>query len=262
MPAAPAEHPKRRFSSPNNPQRSKAAVLIPKLDTVSQTNQKGKASSPLRIFSILDVLMAADHSEEFWKLDACGRIRALVTIVQSSSNIKLEILPAQFIKASVDEIDWHFGLEEEQQEHLESHEDRLSREGPLYTRTLKEWGLTGVPSILVHDPLIGAAIVETSAWSALENTDYLFLRYGDGLVGTSYGIASHVWDAQDPPARPVNGGLPDHYIYTTFITRGLMTRKGFTLHTCEQSVDPKFTRSAIRQILETIRDAHSVENKD
>lgn len=188
------------------------------------------------------------------------RIRAVVSIVQKSSKIKFEILPVQFIKASVGEIWWHFGLGEEQERHLDDQNAMLRREGPLYARSLEEWGFTGVPSLLVHDPWIGPALVEASAWSALENTDYLFLRYGDDLVGTSYGIASHVWEAQEPTRRPSDGAVPDHFIYSTFITKSMMKRKDFTLHTCESWVDPKFMRSAVRQLLEIIRDDRAIKD--
>lgn len=264
VPQDPVEQPKKRLPLPNNPPRTMAEVRIPKLDAVSDTSDREPMRPPVRIGSIVEVLTAADKSNEFWKLDACGRIRTLVNVAKRSSNLKVDILPALFIKASVEEICWRFGHGEIQKEDPDIPEAMIRREGPLYVRTLKEWGFKGVPSLLVQDPLIGNALIEASAWSVLENTDYLFLRYGDELEGTSYGIASHVWDAQDPTKGPAEGGAPDHFIYSTFITTSMMKRKGFTIQTCVAWVDPKITRLAVRQILEIMRDERTsyIEGND
>lgn len=253
-PAVPEQQPSKRFAPPNNPARPRAEVQIPKLGPVEPPVQHIQVPLLVPANSIVQVLMAADQSEEFWKLDSCGRIRALMRAAGwPRSDLRIEVLPAQFIKASAGEIFRHFGMGELPEDGLEYVETPFHREAGLYLRTMGEWGYTGVPSLLVRDPWIGPVLVESSAWSALENTDYLFLRYGDELEGTSYGCASFVWDAKDPRVPPAEGVMPDHFIYTTFITTGMMERKGFTLQTCGAWVNPALTRNAVREIREIMR---------
>lgn len=247
-PANSEAHPIKRFAPRNNSPRSTGQVLIPKLDPVPRSGGEDGLSGPVPADSIVSVLMAADQSAEFWKLDACGRIRALVgTVSRRSSNFKIDVLPAQFIRASIDEIGRHFGVGEGPGA-THDIEAIFEREGSLYLRTMGEWGYTGVPSLAVNDPWIGPALIEASAWSALENTDHLFLRYGEEWKGTSYGIASLVWNSQDPRRPPADGAIPDHCIYWTFVTKGMMKRKRFTLQTCGAWVNPNLTRKAVREI--------------
>jgi hypothetical protein len=263
-PAVPPESPMEpiqgqvpRFVTPNNPERERGEVTIPKLSPSDHsTNIKGRDAS-IGIKNIIEVLMAADQSDRFWDLDPCGRIRALTRLTKRFA--KVEILPVLFCKASVSEIHHNCAISQERDENFDDIAEFRRGEG-LYFRTLSEWGwsathpiFTGIPSMLVHDPLLGSVLVEASAWSLLENTNYIFFWHGE-LEGTSYGIASQVWDSEDP-TRPANTTeAPDHFIYSTFITRPMMKRKAFTLQTCASWTDQKSTRAAIRQILEIAGD--------
>jgi hypothetical protein len=243
-----------RFVTPNNPERERGEVTIPKLSPSGHSaNIKGGRDAPIGVRNIVEVLMAADQSDRFWNLDPCGRIRALARLTKRFARV--EILPALFCKASVSEIHHNCAIGHERDENFDDIDEFRRGEG-LYFRTLSEWGwsashpiFTGIPSMLVHDPLIGSVLVDASAWSLLENTNYIFFWYGE-LQGSSYGIASQVWDSEDP-TRPANAtDVPDHFIYSTFITRPMMKRKGFTLQTCASWTDPKSTHAAVRQILE------------
>jgi hypothetical protein len=237
-----------RFVTPNNPQRERGEVTIPKLLPIDRSNNIEGRSGSIWLRNLIEVLMAADQSDRFWDLDPCGRIRALTRLTEQFA--KVEILAALFCKASVTEIRLHYGIGQVRDQNFDDVEAITRREGPLYMRTLKEWGgFTGIPSMLVDDPLLGSVLVEASAWSLLEDTNYIFFRCGK-LEGSSYGIASQVWDSVDPTKPAHADGTPDHFIYSTFITRPMMKRKAFTLQTCASWTDPQRTRAAVRQILE------------
>ncbi len=158
-----SEHePSPRFVTPNNPQRERGKISIPKLSPSDDLAQIERRDASIRMKNIIEVLMAADRSELFWELDPCGRIRALKSITQRFA--KVEILPAQFCKASVSEIHLHYGIGQERDENFYSIEAIRRREEPLSFRSLRECGgFTGIPSMLVHDPLLGTALVELSA---------------------------------------------------------------------------------------------------
>jgi len=235
------QRPQQRFVTPNDPQRERGEILISGLSTSEDKAHIESRDASIHITNIVELLMAADRSDLFWELDPCGRIRALTLIAQRFA--KVEILPAQFCTASVSEIHQHFASSLEQDQSLEA---ITRREGPLYLRTLREWGgFTGIPSMLVLDPLLGKVLVEASAWSLLENTNYLFFWYGE-LWGSSYGIASQVWDSEDP-TKPSNASdTPDHFIYSTFITRPMMKRKKFALQSYKRVQVGPIQRARVR----------------
>ena len=207
---------------PNNPPREQQDG--PRIYTGARTVavRPETRQEQFRARSVVEVLKAADKSEEFWQLDPCGRIRVLARLTEQFA--KVTILPVQFIKASVEEIVRHFGLDDPARNPADKNiAEIVRRQGSLSMRTLSEsGGFRGVPSRLVDDPVFGEVLIDASAWSIWEDTNYLFFSYGRQLEGTSYGIASQVWDSADP-TRPASVGLPpDHYIYTTFITTAMM----------------------------------------
>jgi hypothetical protein len=256
------QEPSRRFVIRNNPQRERGEITFSRLSPNEGLALIERRYSSIPIRNIVEVLMAADRSDLFWALDPCGRIRTLTSITQRFA--KVETLPVLFCKASVSEIHHHCAIGRVRDQNFDDIDEFRRREG-LYFRTLSEWGwsathpiFTGIPSMLVHDPLLGKVLVEASAWSLLENTNYIFFWCGEfwygELQGTSYGIASQVWDSENPSKQANAADTPDHFIYSTFITRPMMKRKGFTLQTCASWTDPKSTRAAVRQILEIARD--------
>jgi len=243
--------PRKRFSLPNNPPRphDDYRIILPASLETAPAMKRPHTSGGFE--SVADVLMAADRSEEFWNLDASGRIRVLDHLMKSFA--KVEVLPSLFTRASIEEVP---GYENVSNQSITA--ENLQQQARLPLRTLAEWGgsidkdfrgIKGVPSLLVSDPLFGKCLIEASAWSTLEETNYLFFRTGD-LHGTAYGISSQVWDATDPTRSNNISEMPDHFIYTYFITRGMAKRKNFGLLTSASWTDKTKTRAAIQQIRE------------
>lgn len=77
-----AVRPTRRGQAPR-PERSNADVVIPKLGFgASLTGTTPTATK--RSFGECDPFYAANSSEEYWRLDPCGRIRAIGKVVQAT----------------------------------------------------------------------------------------------------------------------------------------------------------------------------------
>ena len=240
----PAETAKQRTTPiPNNPPCEHAEVVIPSLDVLPERALSRVPDG--RFSTVIEVLAAADKSDLFWALDPCGRIRVLERIVRRFAAV--EILPVLFCKASIEEILNHYDSVEGEEEMSRI----LTRQAALYTRLNGQWGLSGIPSLLVRDPIVGKIIVEASAWSFLEQINFILIREAtrdDGAIET----ASEVWS--NGVQRSKGERLPDHVIFLNYIMPRLMKRKGFKLHTCANWTDHTKTHPAIRQVLDI---AHS-----
>jgi hypothetical protein len=230
---------KPRMRIPNNPPRERGELVIPPLSGITGHVPTVVGERPFS--TIIEVLSVVDRSDMFWDLDPCGRIRVLETITNRFA--KVEIVPALFCRASIQEVLNHFGCPEG--------EDAITKTFPgqeiLYMRTIRDWGLNGIPSMLVHDPVVGEIIVEASAWSLLEETNYLSITTPSD-DGEATEIASAVWSGGHQGEE--GEYPPDHFIYSVFVPPKMMKRKGFKLHTCGNWTDPAKTRVAVRQVLE------------
>ncbi len=147
------DRPKERakFVTPNRDKSDVRHGHILSFGTREQETSVALTSSAPQFDSVEDLLAAIRNIDSYWQLDYCGRIRILHKF--ASRFAKLSILAVRF---SCMEVVRKPGRCTKDEILLLLNSKNLQRN---WMRQYQEWGLTGLPALLIEDPKLGAVVI-------------------------------------------------------------------------------------------------------
>ena len=233
--------PAKRVRVPNRPAQQDAGVIIPPVgssrpDLVQQPKRTVTFSC---MGELLDVVY---KSTSFWGLNQCGRARVLVKFAAHFAHA--EAVSVRFCPITREEIK----LPEGEIELPEAKKQLLMDKMNFL------WDGKYSTAIRVQDPVDGDLLIETISMRFLQGFEQFYVVEADFEDSFALNIRP-VWNAENGmiSSRQLQEIPPDRYILYVFIDSVECNTKALPYLSSPCWTDPRYTRSATREILDLQR---------
>jgi hypothetical protein len=234
-----------KFVTPNRDKRDVRHGHILSFDTREPKASLDSTSLATQFSSVEDLLAVIQHIDSYWQLDYCGRIRILHTF--ASQFAKTSILAVRFSSMEVVRKPRKCS-KNEMLLLLNIKNQKLN-----WMRQYEEWGLTGLPALLIEDPKLGPVVIEVSGLPIIGKADDTAVIAANFDIEGTFMTHWPIWRGEAPPTEEWNDQCPDIFIAYTFFTGAGMKKWGVNYSVSEAWTNKRITRDVTADVLSLLR---------